>query len=40
MYVVFVNDDNVAYNWRWEKSDPEKPTLPMGYQTRFKTQVL
>ena len=40
VYVVFVNDDHVAYNWRWEKADPEKPTLPLGYQTRFKIQVL
>ena len=40
VFVVFVNDDGVAYNWRWEKADPDKPTLPLDYQTRFKTQVL
>lgn len=40
VYLVFVNDDGVAYNWRWERADLDKPTLPIDYQTRFKKQVL
>ncbi len=40
VYLVFVNDEGVAYNWRWEKADPEKPTLPVDYQMRFKHQLL
>src|SRR5208337_5504364 len=23
VYLVFVNDEKVAYNWRWEKADPD-----------------
>jgi hypothetical protein len=40
VYAVFVNDEGVAYNWRWEKADPDQPSLPVGYQDRFKKQVL
>jgi hypothetical protein len=40
VYLVFVNEERVAYNWRWEKADPDKPTLPVGYLDRFKKQVL
>ncbi len=36
IYVVFVNDDGVAYNWRWEKCDPDDFSLPIDYQKRFK----
>lgn len=37
VYLVFVNDERVAYNWRWEQADPE---VPIGYQTRFKRRLL
>lgn len=40
VYLVFVNDEWVAYNWRWEKSDPEDFTLPQNYMTRFKQRLL
>jgi hypothetical protein len=40
VYLVFVNDDGVAYNWRWDRADPEEPTLPVGYQTRFRKRLL
>lgn len=40
VYLVFVNDEGVAYNWRWEKADPDKPTLPVDYPTRFRGQLL
>ncbi|MHB8900294.1 MAG: hypothetical protein ACYC6Y_16210 [Thermoguttaceae bacterium] len=40
VYLVFVNDEGVAYNWRWEKADPDNPRFPIYYQERFKSQVL
>jgi len=40
VYLVFVNDERVAYNWRWEKSDPDHPNLPIDYQNRFKQRLL
>ena len=40
VYLVFVNDEGVAYNWRWEKADADDPKLPNGYQTRFKKRAL
>lgn len=40
VYLVFVNDENVAYNWRWEKADPSDPRLPIDHETRFRTKLL
>lgn len=40
VFVVFVNDDRVAYNWRWEKCDPAAPNLPVRFQERFKRKLL
>lgn len=40
IYLVFVNEDAVAYNWRWEKADADDPVLPSDYRTRFKRQLL
>lgn len=40
VYLVFVNSDGVAYNWRWEKADPDEPELPQDYSNRFRTQLL
>src|SRR5690606_36045953 len=40
VYLVFVNDEQVAYNWRWEKADPEDFQLPNGHETRFKKRLL
>ena len=40
VYLVFVNADRVAYNWRWEKADENAPDLPIGYETRFKRRLL
>jgi hypothetical protein len=40
VYLVFVNDEGIAYNWRWEKSDPDDSRLPMNYQVRFKRRLL
>ena len=40
VYLVFVNDERVAYNWRWEKADNDDADLPRDHQTRFKQRVL
>jgi hypothetical protein len=39
VYLVFVNDEGVAYNWRWEKAAPDDPALPLNYQTRFRKRL-
>jgi hypothetical protein len=39
VYVVFVNHDNVAYNWRWEKSDPQNSELPHDHAKRFTRRL-
>jgi hypothetical protein len=40
VYLVFVNEEGVAYNWRWERADPANPNLPEGHETRFKRRLL
>ncbi len=40
VYLVFVNDEGVAYNWRWDKADPAEPTLPINHATRFKQRII
>ena len=40
VYLVFVNDERVAYNWRWEKADPDNPRFPIHHQERFKRRLL
>ena len=40
VYLVFVNDEHVAYNWRWERADPDDPRLPESHQQRFKRKLL
>lgn len=40
VYLVFVNDKQVAYNWRWERADPDDPRLPESHQQRFKRKLL
>jgi len=40
VYLVFVNDEGVAYNWRWEKADPDDPNLPIEHKERFKQRLL
>jgi hypothetical protein len=45
VYLVFVNVEGVAYNWRWEKADPDDPSLPVtkpalpGWTERFKRRL-
>lgn len=40
VYLVFVNDEGVAYNWRWEKADSDNPRLPQNHAQRFRKQLL
>jgi hypothetical protein len=40
VYLVFVNEEGIAYNWRWEKADADNPTLPQNHDTRFKQRLL
>jgi hypothetical protein len=40
VYLVFVNDEGVAYNWRWEKADPHDRKLPVGHDERFRQKLL
>ncbi len=40
IFVVFVNTENVAYNWHWIKCDPSHINLPINYKTRFKKRLL
>lgn len=40
VFLVFVNDEQVAYNWRWEKASLEDNKLPEDYEARFKKRLL
>ncbi len=40
VYLIFVNDEHVAYNWRWEKADPNDSRLPIDHKIRFRKQLL
>lgn len=40
IFLVFINKEAVAYNWRWEKTNPHEPTMPEGHLERFKKRLL
>jgi len=40
VFLVFVNEDRVAYNWRWEKADEKDGNLPINHAERFKRRLL
>lgn len=40
VFLVFVNDEGVAYNWRWDLADAENNRLPEHYDIRFKRRAL
>lgn len=40
VYLVFVSDENVAYNWRWEKADSKDLNMPKEFDKRFKRRAL
>lgn len=39
VFLVFVNDERVAYNWRWEPEDPDSEGHPVSHATRFKRRI-
>lgn len=36
VYAVFMNSGFVIFEWRWEKSDPEKIAYPIDWINRFE----
>jgi hypothetical protein len=40
LFLVFINDRRVAYNWRWEKADPDDFRLPADHDSRFDRRLL
>ncbi len=40
VFLVFVNRDKVAYNWRWAKSDQTDDRLPENHEQRFERRAL
>lgn len=40
VFLVFVNRERVAYNWRWEKADSFDGSLPQSWTERFVRRVL
>jgi hypothetical protein len=40
VFLVFVNEERIAYNWRWEQADRDEPTLPHNHDRRFKRRLL
>ena len=44
VFLVFVNEDQIAYNWGWERADFDAwdvgKYLPVNYQDRFKEQII
>ncbi len=40
VYLAFVNDEEVVYNWRWEKADDEDLYLPRDHEKRFRKRIL
>lgn len=39
VFLVFVNDERVAYNWRWERADEDHPDLPQNHADRFRRRL-
>ena len=40
VFLVFVDDDGIVYNWRWDKTDADNLRLPVDFASRFEEQVL
>ena len=38
VFLVFVNEDGMAYHWRWDWADDEDPEVPKG-EGRFVKKV-
>jgi hypothetical protein len=40
VFMVFVTDEQVVYNWYWSECDGRQSHLPADYETRFLEKVL
>jgi hypothetical protein len=40
VFLVFVNRDKVAYNWRWARADKTDDSLPENFEERFERRAL
>ena len=40
VFLVFVTDENIAYNWRWDQADQFDASLPRDWQDRFQRKLL
>jgi len=40
VFMVFVNENKVAYLWYWHIADDDDKTLPLGHEKRFKKKVI
>jgi hypothetical protein len=38
IFLVFVNDTGIVYNWRWEFADEADPEIPVGKE-RFALKI-
>lgn len=39
VFLVFLNEDRVAYNWRWETAAADDPNLPADHEGRLKRRL-
>src|SRR5665213_4462744 len=40
VFLVFVNRELIAYNWRWEQASADDPALSLKHVERFKRRIL
>jgi len=40
VFLVFVDDDRIVYDWRWDKADADDLRLPVDSARRFEEKVL
>jgi hypothetical protein len=40
VFLVFLDDDRIIYNWRWDKADADSLRLPADFARRFEEQVI
>ena len=40
VFLVFVNEELVAYEWYWYPADDQDPNLPEGHDVRFVRRLL
>ncbi len=39
VYLIFINHENVVYNWRWDLMDPDNYELPKNHKIRFEKRL-